>query len=641
MMLLSLSLSSLLVLQAIQPTQKRQIDPLIDSQLLELGSGDAKRMFLASEYLGKLGKRAIPALVSYVGGNAPRKSRLQAMHAFRLMGRDALPALPLFAKLLKGKDADFRGYAIEFIGRVGLPEALPYVPLVRAAWKDPSPTIRRVAIYVSQMIDKNDARLVADLMAAFSDTHPRVRESVALALGNMERQAAPALDLMLKGMNDKLSVVRHACAVAAGKIGVVDPPRLIAKLSEKESRQVRQNACLALGYLKPVVKGQVEALIEAAHVPFLREKAFSAMQMIGAPAIRPLGKVLDDEKESPEFLIATLESLGTFDQGVKIVADRIAKHLSHKDAAVRRQAAYSLAQIGKAATAQLDQLIAALDDTDRVVRRHALSALARIGKRADQVIPKIIRLVRSGDPELGYWLASALRVYRDDALPAIQSLLDSLESKDPKVRLWAATGLGGIGPGAIPALSKALQASESSTQTKVGVIKALGEMGEKGLSTMPLVLEALRGGVPELVQEAARTLTRFGRIPEEQLPTLLKAVDSRELRVRLAVILALGRCGRGNVKIASKLVSLAKGLDKAVSYAAIEALGDLKSPASVPSLIAMLKDEDEHVRWRAAQALGRIGPPAKAALPALREALKDYSLYVRPAVRDALKLIRG
>ncbi len=63
---------------------------------------------------------------------------------------------------------------------------------------------------------------------------------------------------------------------------------------------------------------------------------------------------------------------------------------------------------------------------------------------------------------------------------------------------------------------------------------------------------------------------------------------------------------------------------------------DSKAKAAVPALIEALKDEDYEVRWRATQALGQIGRDAKAAVPALIEILKDKNVMVRQGAAQAL-----
>jgi HEAT repeat protein len=57
-------------------------------------------------------------------------------------------------------------------------------------------------------------------------------------------------------------------------------------------------------------------------------------------------------------------------------------------------------------------------------------------------------------------------------------------------------------------------------------------------------------------------------------------------------------------------------------------------------MAALLKDENTGVRAQAAKSLGSLGPDAKAALPALKEAQKnDKEEAVRKAAEDAVELI--
>jgi HEAT repeat protein len=67
---------------------------------------------------------------------------------------------------------------------------------------------------------------------------------------------------------------------------------------------------------------------------------------------------------------------------------------------------------------------------------------------------------------------------------------------------------------------------------------------------------------------------------------------------------------------------------------------------AVPALIDVLGDSgiyppmrQTRLRVLAAQILGRIGPPARAAVPALKEALDDTEGIDEPAVRHALAQI--
>src|SRR2546430_6636562 len=104
------------------------------------------------------------------------------------------------------------------------------------------------------------------------------------------------------------------------------------------------------------------------------------------------------------------------------VSDLI-KNLKHPEAAVRSEAAQSLAQMGPKAKPALRALLGALKDQDEDVRAKARGALGKIG-------PSIVIV-----------------------------LTDLLGDSDWKVRLGAASALGDIGPEArasVPALARAI-----------------------------------------------------------------------------------------------------------------------------------------------------------------------------------------
>src|SRR5947209_345696 len=62
---------------------------------------------------------------------------------------------------------------------------------------------------------------------------------------------------------------------------------------------------------------------------------------------------------------------------------------------------------------------------------------------------------------------------------------------------------------------------------------------------------------------------------------------------------------------------------------------DKKDP-SLPDGLKSLKDPDPTVRYNSAALLLEVGPVAKFAIPALREALQDKSARVRMKVAEAL-----
>ena len=72
-------------------------------------------------------------------------------------------------------------------------------------------------------------------------------------------------------------------------------------------------------------------------------------------------------------------------------------------------------------------------------------------------------------------------------------------------------------------------------------------------------------------------------------------------------------------------------------------LGATADPTVIPMLIAALHDPQQPVRLNVMHALSRIGPPARAAIPILRDILDDpqEARVVHTNARYALQRIAG
>jgi HEAT repeat protein len=128
--------------------------------------------------------------------------------------------------------------------------------------------------------------------------------------------------------------------------------------------------------------------------------------------------------------------------------------------------------------------------------------------------------------------------------------------------------------------------------------------------------------------------------------TNLLATD-KEMSVRAAAALALGR-----IKDESAVIALAKAIDerppkkKAAEYefvkrAAVESLGEIRSPAGVQILVSVLSNEGNSLDTRrvAAMALGKIG--SNSAVPALQAAFHSDDPYLADAAREALRRLHA
>jgi len=120
-----------------------------------------------------------------------------------------------------------------------------------------------------------------------------------------------------------------------------------------------------------------------------------------------------------------------------------------------------------------------------------------------------------------------------------------------------------------------------------------------------ILADMLRGG-----KEAKDTrlaiidaLGELGRRIESPVPVLIEALKDKDPAVRAQASVALGKTR--NKKASAALVKL---LDKEPgNYPIIWALGEIADPKSIPSLELLLSSEDEFARYQARTALAKIG----------------------------------
>jgi hypothetical protein len=164
-----------------------------------------------------------------------------------------------------------------------------------------------------------------------------------------------------------------------------------------------------------------------------------------------------------------------------------------------------------------------------------------------------------------------------------------------------------------------------------------------------------RAGAPADVRQVEAPLA--GNTPPEMLRNLVKKSDPVRAFLVAQLIeglqadnptrrgdaaLFLYRCGLAGELKTALLVDLLKDKERWVRMTAAKALWDRqRHEAAIPTLVALLQDTGMSgwVRRQTARVLGEIGPEAKAAAPALREALKSKDTELRAAAAEALKRV--
>ena len=184
---------------------------------------------------------------------------------------------------------------------------------------------------------------------------------------------------------------------------------------------------------------------------------------------------------------------------------------------------------------------------------------------------------------------------------------------------------------------------------RVRVITALGNLGAQAHRVLPVLRAALKeiavNDDDDAVRDhAAHNLLQVGPEPDTDLGGFIDALQNPLEILRFHAAISVGHLGREGLPAVPALVRTAMwDEDPAVRVAAAVALWkiDRRAPAVVLVLTNALADDNEIVCWMAADALGQMGPDAREAVPAIRQAMeRNFKVsLVKKGLALALKTI--
>ncbi len=312
-------------------------------------------------------------------------------------------------------------------------------------------------------------------------------------------------------------------------------------------------------------------------------------------SLNVLAELLDDEEE--QYRAIAVHALGVCAQPG--ATELLVSATNDKSIAVRLKALQLLGNRNTAASREALKL--ALNGQTADIRAVAIQSLAKlqspslmntymdIVKRQDaiSIIPVIPALASCQDPQVIDILIEALKkhgssIIGDACMDALKSkknpeitkrFLDDLRSKDENLRARSAWALGMLeDPSAIASLRSSLR-NDDNPFVRGAAAEALGHFKN-----------------PELIQD------------------LLDAARRKDLWTNIGAVEALGNYeGKNVVDLLCDIVRKDENWD--VRAMAADALGRIKDPAAVDSLIVAMGDQEDSVRKAAAISLGRINDP--------------------------------
>lgn len=152
-------------------------------------------------------------------------------------------------------------------------------------------------------------------------------------------------------------------------------------------------------------------------------------------------------------------------------------------------------------------------------------------------------------------------------------------------------------------------AADLSAEGRFARLRAVKMLGLFGRPSVPALTKSLSRPDAAVRYLAASELGNIGKPAAPAVPTLRRLLEDEHQAVRISVAFALCRLGHVD--------------------------------GALPHLVAGLKDPQRATACSAADFLARIGPPARSAVAALREAAQHNDYHVQHAAEEALRCIQA
>ncbi len=391
----------------------------VDALIIQLDSTDGVKILRAQHALEAMGPSIIPLLLKAMPTAKSNGSEQQAQIILTIIQLGE-PAIPELRKCLKHADV---------IVRIG---ALAMLNSLKAVNRLGSGADEGIALEISGLLADNDERVqnaasetlpkfgqaaIAPLVRELGNTRNKANAFAGAALSEIGAPAAPYIITAMEKDDIPTRIMAEAALMKMGKAAV---PALIKGLGNKVA-VVRIGCATALGGAKD--ERALPALARAAkedESEVVRTASSEAIALIRKGGAKPPGaKGVDSLKPSK-----LVEAMGS------------------DDAATRRAATSALMKMDKAA---VPALLAGLNNRNLEVQIASADALGRIGD--EKAVKPLLRLVPKGDHRLRAAAIEALGNIGDrSAMPA---LIKAANDKDDLVQKTAIAAMLRIDPNSI------------------------------------------------------------------------------------------------------------------------------------------------------------------------------------------------
>ncbi len=453
------------------------------------------------------------------------------------------------------------------------------------------------------------------------------------AVETLERLGANALPVLFRYVGDPDHDVRKFVIDIMGNIGAAASCSLLIGALDDPDPNVSAAAAENLGKIGDA--SAVPALVHALEKNdiWFRYTILEALSRIGSPVSMAVIAPLAGENLLKKAVFDCLGVIGDVD-----AVPFLAEGLKERVKTAREAAALALVRVRErlpaghaencldsrlrdlAGTPFVTGLVTSLETSERALQEALVKVLGIIGD--ERATAALLRSCR--DERLR---KHCLQAFRSMGTACLSSLIGAFAAADEEERCFVVYICGELGfRECLPVLDEAVRAPNPILR-RVAVVAA----GKIGLTAMLTgIVRLLDDGDPDVREGAVEALTRLathdGVAVREVALTLAAAADPDKRRNAVMLFAAFADT--------DKLSLLIKDEHPMVRKTAVQALGELRAPASVGHLVMALVDEESDVRIAAANALGDAG--GREVITPLLLVLKDNDPWVKCAALKSL-----
>lgn len=490
--------------------------PMLGKMLLRPATNEAQRLarHFTAAALARIGGPAVPHMLAALEHDDPAVCGA-AMEAIAKEFPDLQAAVPKLIDSLASPDRGIRADASRALSRMK-PQDTQWTPrLVEALALEEEQ--RRGAAYALARYGDVVQPL---LLAIIRDPSDPQAEGAVVALGAMQPSAAPHLIELLGSEDRAQSNLARRAILASGEAAV---PHLVAALEQKNPR-IRWMSCGILGDLRREALPAVPALFAELDDPDrnVRVAAAQALTFIAPelarqrPELRGVAGSLADSLDDPERLpwLRLTETLAAIGRNAAPATGALIRALDDPYDGYLAQMA--LQSIGPEA---VPDLIAEFRTAGTEQRVRLADVLGGMRSDAADAVPMLVEAFQTAGGEVRLAAARALARI---GVPDRELLPDVIETLSTDRSKWLSSSVDALGELAAShaeaAVALAAMLEHPDIHLRIRVADALGAAGNGPDPVVAALRSAARGPVPELRQHAAIALQRVA--PEQAFEIL-------------------------------------------------------------------------------------------------------------------------